>query len=155
MIIKTKNCWVFCYRAQKIPSSFTIVKPSCQATLLVLTPLFTNTLYTGRVVSKMSSSTRLLWKSVFASRLFPLMLKRSFSTPTFRGTFISKPSSCVNIRVFHPKYKRSKDGIAMVLANPGSISFEVAPGVAGSRLSDDSEPGSNPGYNWEKKVYSL
>ena len=104
---------------------------------------------------------RLLAAIMFGLRRTSKMLlkapfTKSFSTPTFRGTFIAKPSSCVNIRVYHPKYKKSKDGFAMVLSSPGAIGFEIAPGVGGSKdfSSRDSEEleSNTPGYSWDKKV---
>ena len=73
------------------------------------------------------------------------------SVAVFRGSYIAKPSSCVNIRVNHPKYKKSKDGAAMVLATPGTIAFEIAPGAGGAKTSEDADPASG-GYVWEKKL---
>lgn len=89
-----------------------------------------------------------------ATRVVPPM---SVSAPArgvavFRGSYIAKPSSCVNIRVNHPKYKKSKDGAAMVLATPGTIAFEIAPGAGGAKASsEDADPASG-GYQWEKKL---
>lgn len=98
---------------------------------------------------------RLLRVPALAARLVPAArvaaspLARSVAQ--FRGSYIAKPAACVNIRVNHPKYKKSKDGFALTLANPGNISFEIAPAAGGSKSAGDADPTAT-GFNWEKKL---
>lgn len=61
------------------------------------------------------------------------------ATPVFLGNYVSTPKACVNLRVIHPKYKKSKDNNSHVLSSAGVVSFQVAPTVNGK-------------HAWEKKL---